>query len=383
MNWELNGLHFAINVGETYGGMMVGLLLSSLLCGIASIQAAIFFCSKKTDPISHKLLVGILWALDVLQLCFVFNATYFYVVDQVGISSPPFFWSFKIQIFMQTLIMSLTKLLYISRLWKLKKFVSKWVPIGLGFYLVADCALGTVFAYEVYTVRVLHDLLAMNYKPIIILSMCSTSVSDLLVGGTLIYALAKSNTNLSWTNSSFEIFVAYLVNTGIITGLFSVAVLIALFAIGVQHPVYIVSEIALPQLYINCFLSMLNASVYFQTNQNSRGPTMTHILPYLHNEDPTNAILSRSDAQTLVSSESIMNNHIKLSEMETSNDNSPTINEIGLPLFQVENRPQPVVNVVRQKPVEVVIQRTQHAVTTDIRNGHGRVEPSCVGHNIV
>ncbi|GAW00871.1 QCR6 subunit6 of the ubiquinol cytochrome-c reductase complex [Lentinula edodes] len=264
MSWNLNGLTFAINVGETYGGMMVGLLLAALLCGTASIQAAIFFCAKKTDPISNKISVGLLWlmsfftrvyqigteprlrVLDVLQLCFVFNSTYFYVVDQVGVSSPPFIWSFQIQIFMQTLIMSSTKLLYTSRLWKLKHLVSKWVPIGLIVYLSIDFGLGAVFAYEVFTVDVLPDLASVKFKPIVILSMCSTSVSDLLVGGTLLYALAKSHTDLSWTSSSGTMLVAYLVNTGIITGMFSLAVVIA-FAIGVQHPLYIVSEIALPQ----------------------------------------------------------------------------------------------------------------------------------------
>lgn len=30
MSWNLNGLTFAINVGEIYGGMMVGLLLAAL-----------------------------------------------------------------------------------------------------------------------------------------------------------------------------------------------------------------------------------------------------------------------------------------------------------------------------------------------------------------
>ncbi|KAJ3730850.1 hypothetical protein DFJ43DRAFT_1155967 [Lentinula guzmanii] len=216
MSWNLNGLNFAINVGEIYGGMMVGLLMAALwvlcsrnflpeshvnlhrLCGTASMQAVIFFCTKNTDPFSHKLTVGILWVLGVLQLCFVFNATYFYVVDEVGISSPLFIWSFKTQIMMQTLIMSSTKFLYASRLWKLRKFVSKWVPIGLIVFLTCDYALGTVFAYEVFTVDVLRDLPTVNFKPIVILSMCSTSISDFLVGGTLIYAFAKSDTNLSW-----------------------------------------------------------------------------------------------------------------------------------------------------------------------------------------
>ncbi|KAJ3781296.1 hypothetical protein GGU10DRAFT_379675 [Lentinula aff. detonsa] len=362
MSWNLNGLNFAINVGEIYGGMMVGLLMAALLCGTASMQAVIFFCTKNTDPFSHKLTVGILWVLGVLQLCFVFNATYFYVVDEVGISSPPFIWSFKTQIMMQTLIMSSTKFLYASRLWKLRKFVSKWVPIGLIVVLTCDYDDGVrLFAYEVFTVDVLRDLPTVNFKPIVILSMCSTSISDFLVGGTLIYAFAKSDTNLSWTNSSCTMLVAYLVNTGIITGLFSVAVIIA-FAIGVQNPMFILSEIALPQLYINCCLSMFNASVYFQTDSNSKELPVTHVLREFQDENSTTATFPGGNGVDTWSSRI----NFKLS----SDENIPTINEIGLPLFKVDDEPQPA---IRQIPVEIVMKRTQHAITSGIRSGRGTV----------
>ncbi|KAJ3774100.1 hypothetical protein FB446DRAFT_495079 [Lentinula raphanica] len=372
--WTLNGLSFGINIGETYGGMMVGLLISTLLCGVAGIQAAIFFCAKKTDPLSHKIAVAILWVLDVLQLCFVFNATYFYVVDQVGIRYPPFVWSLKIQVFMTTLATSLTKLFYMGRLWKLRQFISKWILIGMIFLLVCDYALGTVFSYEVFTVDFLHDLLTISFKPVVLLSMCSTAASDFLVGGALIYVFAKSNTNLSWTNSSLTMLIAYLVNTGIATGLFSVAVIIA-YAIGVENPVFIFSEVALPQLYINCCLSMFNASVYFQTEPDSQRSAIIHIFPNFH-DDPRNYNILYADCagqpcRSLSTNNSGSAINAKLSSSEMASDmNVPTINEIGLPLFKVVkvNEPQ---RAVRQIPVEVVVQRTQHAVTSDIRNARG------------
>ncbi|KAJ3794964.1 hypothetical protein GGU11DRAFT_263392 [Lentinula aff. detonsa] len=250
---------------------------------------------------------------------------------------------------MQTLIMSSTKFLYASRLWKLRKFVSKWVPIGLIVVLTCDY------------VDVLRDLPTVNFKPIVILSMCSTSISDFLVGGTLIYAFAKSDTNLSWTNSSCTMLVAYLVNTGIITGLFSVAVIIA-FAIGVQNPMFILSEIALPQLYINCCLSMFNASVYFQTDSNSKELPVTQVLREFQDENSTTATFSGGNGVDTWSSRI----NFKLS----SDENIPTINEIGLPLFKVDDEPQPA---IRQIPVEIVMKRTQHAITSGIRSGRGTV----------
>ncbi|KIK54088.1 hypothetical protein GYMLUDRAFT_920070 [Collybiopsis luxurians FD-317 M1] len=352
-----------IDIGETFGGMMVGLLLASLMCGIASVQAFIFFRTKQSDPLLHKITVGLLWLLDVIQLCFVFDATYYYVITLEDNILPPFVWSLKIQIFMQTLIMGLTKLLYTLRIWQLRQYISKWIPFGLLVFLTADYAMGIVFTYEVFTVDLLTDLLTIRFKPIAIASMSMTSVSDFLVAGLLIYTLAKSKTNLTWTDSSWEMVIAYVVNTGIITGFISAAVVIA-FAIGVQKPAYIGTEMGLPQFYVNCFLSMMNASVYFKTPPASRrtAKPITRILSFFHDEDSgsSTAIISGSD-RDVPSSPPII-----VKTLEADSD-APTINEIGLPLLKFDAKPEPV---YRNVPLEVVVRKTQHVMSSEIRRGH-------------
>ncbi|KAF9069399.1 hypothetical protein BDP27DRAFT_1325577 [Rhodocollybia butyracea] len=369
---------YAIDPEETYGGMMVGLLLASLMCGTAGVQALIFFLTGKIEPISHKISVTYLWILGVLQICFIFSATYFYVVKEAphGVVSPRFIWNLKIQIFMQVLIMCSTKFMYALRLWKLRDFISKWAPIGLSVFLLFDLAIGAVFAYEVFTVELLHDLVNFHFKPIAVVSMCITTVSDFLVGALLIYAFAKSNVTLSWTTSSTTMLVAYVVNTGIMTGFFSAAVLIS-FATGIYQPTFAVFEMALPQFYINCFFSMMNAGTYFQTNQNSSRSSVTHILPYAYDElgfaDP---ILASSTIDSL-SQNASSGLILKLDEISPSeDDNHPTINEIGLPLFKAEPKPEPIVRPgigPGHVPVEVVVRTTHHETTTDLRRGRRTV----------
>ncbi|KAF9069404.1 hypothetical protein BDP27DRAFT_1421041 [Rhodocollybia butyracea] len=331
-----------IDVGETYGGMMIGILFASLLCGAASVQAIIFFRTNRIEPLSHKIPIAFIWMLDMLQLCFIFSATYFYVVQEGphDMISPPFIWNFKIQILMQVLIMSSTKLMYALRLWRLRRFTFKWIPVGLTVFLTFDFAIGIVFAYKVFTVRLLHDLVYLHFKALVVVSMCTTAVTDFLVGGLLMYTFAKSNVNLNWTNSSLTMLVAYFVNTGLITGIFSAAVLIS-FAVSVYNPVFIVFVIVLPQFYVNCFFSMLNAGTYFQTSQNSSGPSITHVLPYFHDElGFANPLLgSTIDSHSPPNSSAGVN--LKLEAIPTSVEvNIPTINEIGLPLFKEGTNPE-------------------------------------------
>jgi len=267
---------------------------------------------------------------------------------------------------MQTLIMGFTKFMYTLRLWKLRRFTSKWIPIGLVVFLTFDYAMGTLFAYEVFTVELLHDLVSIRFKPIAMISMCTTTASDFLIGGLLIYTLAKSNVNLSWTNSSLTMLIAYLMNTGILTGFMSAAVLIS-YAVNVYNPIFIISEIALPQFYVNCFLSMMIASIYFQTSQNLQGPSITHVLPYFHNDlGPTEGNSSNTDDGLQLSSSSSLVITSKSGISPLIDANVPTINEIGLPLYQVKMEPEPV---IRNIPVQVVIQTTQNVAFSDIRLG--------------
>ncbi|KAE9387472.1 hypothetical protein BT96DRAFT_1005079 [Gymnopus androsaceus JB14] len=381
-----------IHMGETYGGMMVGLLLASILCGIASVQALIFFCAKRTDPLSHKLSVAFLWIMDVLQLCFVFSATYFYVVDHPGITSPPFIWNFKIQIFMQVSSVDANYLMFLS-LTKCchqrvsdfdpeldkndvhsppveTKHTSKWLPIGVMVFLVADYGLGTAFAYEVFTVPTLPDLLHISFKPLIMAWMCTTTASDFLVGGALIYTIVKSHPSLSWTNSDWTMLIAYLVNTGIITGIFSAAALIA-FIVGVQTSVFILFEIALPQFYVNCFFSMLNASVYFKTNHNwNASPTTTHLLTYFHDDESISPERASLSGDVTASSPLVSRSFSTILKSSQSEIEAPTINEIGLPLFPLEPKPEPV---VRNVPLQVKVSvQTKKTVASENHTRRGR-----------
>jgi len=136
--------------------------------------------------------------------------------------------------------------------------------------------------------------------------------------------------------------------------------------VSVYNPVFIVFVIVLPQFYVNCFFSMLNAGTYFQTSQNSSGPSITHVLPYFHDElGFANPLLgSTIDSHSPPNSSAGVN--LKLEAIPTSVEvNSPTINEIGLPLFKEGTNPEPV---IRHLPVEVVVQTTQHEATSDIRD---------------
>ncbi|KAF9256795.1 hypothetical protein L218DRAFT_174238 [Marasmius fiardii PR-910] len=219
----------------------------------------------------------------------------------------------------------------------------------------------------------LRDLRFVHFKYSVFLAMCSNTLTDFLVAAALIYTIVISRPSLGWTTSSHTMLIAYAMNTGTITGIASLIVLIAFIIGGVTEPLYIVSEMVLPQLYINCFLSMINASFYFQTKSSldiaisyrSRRLSNSHVLnlsrmPGNHN-DPERLMHHRNSSGS--------------SEGDCGFGNltlvkSPgTINEVGLPLF--ERNGDKIPEVPRKKlPVEIQIETTKTEYSIDRRMLH-------------
>ncbi|KAK1231973.1 hypothetical protein PQX77_004893 [Marasmius sp. AFHP31] len=249
---------------------------------------------------------------------------------------------------MLTIVMSATKGLYTIRIWKLQKERHKWVIVFLTLLLVAEYGLGTWFAYETTTFTTFQQVRNMSHrvKSAVLLAMSFSCLTDFLVATALVYTIVQSRPNLGWTSSSFTMLSAYIMNTGAITGFFSLIVLIG-FALGVASPLFIVSEMVLPQLYVNCFLSMINASFYFQTKSSLdisihyRRPSSYLLnLPRMgHGSDPENIPRRKSSSLSSTTVDGYDYSNVTLVKSEG------TINEIGLPLFERDDFTRPEVRL--------------------------------------
>ncbi|KAI3604626.1 hypothetical protein WG66_008514 [Moniliophthora roreri] len=376
------------------GAMMVGTLLAAFLGGLASLQTALFFGSSKGDHWGHKASVFLLWLIDVLQLCFIFHATYYYVITE-GVWSPghaQFIWSLKVwfisaNIFADTGDERNQAALYYS-------YVETWVPersvsliaasdvdneisstayAQMDTYRTTEYGLGSYFAYEVTTVDLLQDVFLVHFKTYIFLAMAFNCATDIIIAIALVYTLVKSRPSLEWTNSNFTMLAAYVINTGGITGFFSLVALIG-FAIGVTSPLYIVFVMALPQLYVNCFLSMLNASYYFQT-KSSLDLSISYRNQSTYNLEIPRAGFGKDGGSllrrpTVDSFESINGSEVTLGMTKSAD----TINEVGLPLFR-KGSVKPAVPI-KTVPVEVTVQTTQSEYSIDRRMmHHDRIGP--------
>ncbi|KAF9461168.1 hypothetical protein BDZ94DRAFT_854508 [Collybia nuda] len=297
-----------------------------MLGGITVIQAVTFLQTSKRDPLQHKLVVYFLLFLDLLHLFFFSHSVYYYLVSNPDYTK--LIWSVPAFVLVHDIVISLAQLFYVARLWKLIPRNYIYIPIILIMMILTDLSLGIVIYYDLS--KTTTFALAVNlissaiFRAFFALKFCS----DFVIAISMIFSLAKTNTYLSWTDSSSTMLLAYLLNTGLIPSVLSTVVFITALRMPDSLVFLAIEEIA-TKLHVNSFMGMLNARYYLQ----SPAP-----------KTKARAFFLRSET---------LSNDCPMDKLHTQAP-AKTINEVGLPLFQSESRGDEIDKEIR---VEVAVKQ--------------------------
>ncbi|KAF9457624.1 hypothetical protein BDZ94DRAFT_1326130 [Collybia nuda] len=330
--------------------------------GVTMVQALTFLKTSKRDPVQHKIAVLFLLFLDMLHLCFFLHCVYYYLVshptDTLLVWSFPLIHAIKGFVLIHNIVMPIVQSFYATRIWKCLSFVTfsldtAQYPYSHQWLFAANLnckdrtgtpksitwtAFGVVVSSLLYTsaplVRVklmLSSVLMLGPESgpwrkrsqnILKASFASRVCSDLFISGSMILSLSKAGTDLTWTDSSSTMLLAYLLNTGAIASVLSVAVFVSVLAAPSTLVFLTIEEISTFVLSWGC---KLNARYYLQSL--SRKPTPSISLQPLH-AGPVDKPRTQTPPKT--------------------------INEVGLPLFQCHSRKTKVgsVTAVRSYPLD-------------------------------
>ncbi|KAF8319966.1 hypothetical protein DL93DRAFT_1913743 [Clavulina sp. PMI_390] len=68
---------------RVYGTAFVGTFISSLLLGVISVQTYLYFQRYGKDPLATKIVVGLLWAMQAMQVAVSTRAIYHYLISSL------------------------------------------------------------------------------------------------------------------------------------------------------------------------------------------------------------------------------------------------------------------------------------------------------------
>ncbi|KAG6825277.1 hypothetical protein H0H92_004230 [Tricholoma furcatifolium] len=77
----------SLGIDDTFGAAFIGVLISTMLYGLTSLQTYFYYAYYPKDRAENKLLVAAIWALDTVHTALVARCMYYYLVS--NFSNPP------------------------------------------------------------------------------------------------------------------------------------------------------------------------------------------------------------------------------------------------------------------------------------------------------
>ncbi|OAX33157.1 hypothetical protein K503DRAFT_804595 [Rhizopogon vinicolor AM-OR11-026] len=297
-----NLLPHGVDLGNTFGALFIAVILAAVLLGVTNVQTFAYFQTHRgTGMILHKLVIrprryllvrpvfdnyikssGFGRILDTLHLALITHCVYYYLVTNyanIG-ALTEIVWSFKLRVAIDAIIIYGVHVLYAYRIWIVSKGRSRALPatvvgnncdpefrrvcyLNTVFFLTLKIPLGVSIAivWGVYQCHVFTDLIGIQWVTFITLG--TVAFVDFVIASSLCYIFA---TSLISMDPLLTKLMAYTINTGCLTSVFSVVIIITC-AVMPTNFVYLAIDFLIAKLYVNSYLALLNAPYYLQPNK--------------------------------------------------------------------------------------------------------------------
>ncbi|KAH8108188.1 hypothetical protein BXZ70DRAFT_914571, partial [Cristinia sonorae] len=243
----------------TYGALFIGWTFATVCYGLTCSQTVAYFNRFVRDHAYLKSTVMILWCLETFHLVLLSYSMYQYFVKSHGypevLVDPS--WSIKLQLIPASLILGTIQYIWIMRAWTLSRH--KWrtyFAYGMLGMIVTDWGFSLTWLASIMKVHDFSHITRQKWH--LGLAIGFTTLTDLCVTVYFCVAAHQTRDGLARTNSLINQLIIYVVNTGVVTVLGTVGLLVT----TVAYPgrlYYIAIYMVLPKLYLNSHLAMLNA----------------------------------------------------------------------------------------------------------------------------
>ncbi|KAF8896743.1 hypothetical protein CPB84DRAFT_1781731 [Gymnopilus junonius] len=252
------------SVGSLLGAAYWGLLTATVLYGMTSVQAFIYFCNSKGDTLLVKSMVMFLWLLDTLHFVFIAQSLYFYVIDNFGDYGALEFltWTILASIYVTNISDLVARWFFARRIYLFcrernlkivgRALVTAIIILSL---LVFGCGYG--FASRGFILKTYQRL--NKISPLLYTSLGTAVIADTTIAVSLCILLFQSRIGFESNkmDSVLVVLMVFSINTGLLTSLCAIACFVT-YTIWPQRLIYIGVYFTLSKLYVNALLASLN-----------------------------------------------------------------------------------------------------------------------------
>ncbi|KAJ7626271.1 hypothetical protein DFH06DRAFT_1228419 [Mycena polygramma] len=238
------------------GALEVGVLLSSTLWGVTTVQLYIYLTSPNKDPLWTRGLVYIVWLLETLHTVFAWAYIYRLTVTFYGIPAAlgESYWALDISSLFDGIIGAMVQMFFAFRIHMFSHMWHITLVSWLGSLLQLACTIGVT----VLSGRVSVAQFGVQYGWLVESILIINLIVDIVNTSALTYYLNRGRTGFKGTDRVLEKLVVWTIETGLITAI-AAAVQLAVFKLLPTSALWIGISLFYAKLYSNSFYAILNS----------------------------------------------------------------------------------------------------------------------------
>ncbi|KZT18092.1 hypothetical protein NEOLEDRAFT_1143855 [Neolentinus lepideus HHB14362 ss-1] len=250
-----------MSVAQSQGGnVLICMFIAAVLNGITLTQAFYYYRAYSDDRRSLKAVVAVISALETLHTVYCLTWAYVYLINHFGDvdNFDHIYWTISTTVVISVLVAGIVHCYYVRRVWYMSN-KNKLLTVVIALLAIMRFSFGITVAAFCYYIPHWSTFRSHEYANAVVgVALASAASVDILAALSLIYYLRKTRPGLHLADSRVNVLTVYIVNTGLITSVFSLIILVTFVALR-SNLVFLAFVEIQSRLYANSFLASLNA----------------------------------------------------------------------------------------------------------------------------
>jgi len=258
------------DVRDTLGAILVGSGFAAVLTGVVTTQTVYYFRRYQDDKPLTKLMVSVVWFLDILHTIMIFTSDWSWMIARFGDgrSSEWIPWSLGVTVILTAIVTVIVHAFFVCRIYGLSR--GNWFVVG-PIVLLAAIRLGLA------STSCAKMLIYGNFENFVkdvawvfTMGLVTSSVLDVMTTSCLLWYLDNARTGFAGMDQIVNTLSLYALENGLLT---SVAIIISLGCwLGMkENLVFMAIHFVVAKLYANSLLATLNSRKHIR--ERTRAPS--------------------------------------------------------------------------------------------------------------
>jgi hypothetical protein len=213
------------------GGYFAGVILGSIILGVVTVQAWMYYRKYPKDPMVYKFLVGMLWVLRMFQLVITTISLYTELIGSFGIPAEKTTWYNSMYQIPTVVSACMVQFFFVYRLYAISQSIM--LPLLVAGMTSAQFGVGLELYFRAIKTQLPQDEVVL-LRPLVIAWLTMEVISDLFIAGAMSFFLWRRRTGFPQTDTVIKILMMYAINTGLLTSIVAIEVMLVFLFHGFQ-----------------------------------------------------------------------------------------------------------------------------------------------------